>query len=129
MPIQAEMKFNIARQPQDEKLLLFITCVLPTKMSANTIFCLHIGMSENHQNLKINVPYCILQLRTLTRNLFLSFYITTEQAPGDPLWYCKHPDTIESINNIRSSGKVQEALSLGIKKLGYENLLGVMLEN
>jgi len=86
-------------------------------------------MSRNHQNLKSNVPYCILQLRTITRNLFLSFYITTEQSPGDPLWYCQHPDTIESINNVRSSGKVQEALSFGMKRLGYENLSDLILEN
>lgn len=129
IPVQAEVKFSAARQPQDEKLLLVTTCVLPTKMSPNTVFCLHIGMAaENQPNLKASTPYCIVQLRTVTRNLFLSFYITTDQSPGDPLWYCQHPDTVNSIDNLCSSGKVQEALSLGLRKLRYASLSSVILE-
>ena len=122
IPVVTEMNFDPSRQPCDEKLLLLVMGVLPTKMSPNTIICLHIAVSENHANLDANIPYCITQLRTTDSNVFVSFYITPEHSPGNPLWYCQHSDTVESIDNIRSSGKVQEVLDLGLKQLGYKNL-------
>ena len=122
IPIQTETNFELSRQPCDERLLLLITSVLPTKMSPNTVLCLHIAVSENHANLVANVPYCILQLRTTNRNVFVSFYITPEHSPGDPLWHCKHPDSVDSINNIRESGIIQQVLNLGLKQLGYKSL-------
>lgn len=120
--VQTETNFESCKQPCDEKLVLLITGVLPTRMSPNTVICLHIAMSENHANLDANVPYCILQLRNTDRNVFISFYITPEHSPGDPLWHCKHPDTVDSIDNIRGSGKVQQVLNLGLKQLGHKSL-------
>ena len=122
IPIQTETNFDSSKQPCDEKLLLLITGVLPTKLSPHTIICLHIAVSKNHPNLDPDIPYCILQLRTTDRNVFVSFYITPENSPGNPLWHCTHPDAVESIDNIRESGKIQQVLNSGLKQLGYKNL-------
>ena len=84
IPVQAEVNFDSSKQPCDEKLLLLITSVLPTKLSPNTVICLHIAISQNHPNLEANAPYCILQLRSTDRNVFVSFYITPEDSPGNP---------------------------------------------
>ena len=120
--VQTETIFDLSNQSHDEKLLLLVTGVLPTKLSSNTIICLYIAVSVNHANLDPNIPYCILQLRTTDTNFFVSFYTTQENSPGDPLWYWKHPDKVESIDNIRESGIVQEVLNSGLKQLGYKSL-------
>jgi len=121
-PVQNETDFDLSKQPHDEKLLLLVTSVLPTKLSPHTVFCLHIAVSQGHENLNANIPYCVLQIRTTKRNVFLSFYITSENSPGNALWHCKHPVTLESIDNIRESGKVQQVLSSGLKQLGFKSL-------
>ena len=122
MPFQADLvHLKVNGQPNDI-ILLQATKVVSTKMSTNTVLSIQLCLSCADPKIPDNAPYALLQIRTKMRSVFLSFFILPDLSPGEQLWYTTHPQTLDSIDNIRESGLVQEVLQLSFVKNNIPDL-------
>lgn len=122
IPFQAELMCLKGNRPLIDTVLLKITKVETNKMSANTILNIQLCLSRNHPRIPNDVPYALVQIRTAMKTAFLSFVLSPDLSPGEPLWYVTLPEKLDAIDNIRVSGFVQEALQFALAKNDISDL-------
>ena len=122
MPFQADLVHLKVNGQSNDIILLQATKVVSTKMSTNTVLSIQLCLSCADPKIPDNAPYALLQIRTKMRSVFLSFFILPDLSPGEQLWYTTHPQTLDSIDNIRESGLVQEVLQLSFVKNNIPDL-------
>lgn len=128
VPFQSDLVYHKVNRPLIDTILLQTTKVASTEISSNTILSIQLCLSYNHPRIPSDVPYALVQIRTTTKSIFLSFFIALDMSPGEPLWYATFPEQLNVIDNIRRSGIVQEALQLSLMMNGISDLPSLLLK-
>ena len=114
--------------PLVDTVLLCLTKVIPTELSTNTVLSIQLCLSHDHHRIPNGAPFVLVQARTTKASNFLSFFVSLDLSPGEPLWYCNSPEKVDLIDTFRSTGVVQEALQLALTMNGISDLPSLIQE-
>ena len=123
VPAQADLVYFKVKRPLMDVLLLQVTQVASIEPGTNTILSIQLCLSYNHPRIPNDAPYALVQMRTTSKCILSSFFVSPDLTPGDPLWYNKNLDVID---DIRRSGCVQEVLQLALRKNNISDLPSLM---
>ena len=123
LPALVDLLCLKVKTPLIDTALLLLTKVVSTKLSANTLLCIQLCLSRDHHRIPNGALLALVQVRTTKVSNFLSFIISPDMSPGEPLWYSNTPEKVDAINDFRSSGVIQEALQLALSMNGISDVL------
>ena len=127
VPFQADLVLKV-NKPLSDVVLLHISEVVTTEIAANTntILSIQLCLSYDHPKIPNNVPYALVQIRTIIKSIFLSFLLLPDMSLGEPLYMdCVH-NMLETTENIQMSSFLQEALLLALVKNDIPDLASLL---
>lgn len=129
VPNQANLLYLKVNRPIIDTILLQVTKVVLTEISANTILSIQLCLSCNHPKIPNDAPYALVQIRTTMKTTFLSFIVSPDMSPGEPLWYVTPPEKLDLLtDHIRGSGFV-EALQFALAKNSLSDLPSLIMNS
>ena len=120
VPFQADLMYLKVNKPLSDAVLLQVTEVMTAEINANTntILSIQLCLSCDCPKIPNDVPYALVQIRTLTKSTFMSYLLLPDMSLGEPLYM----DCACTIDDIQMSRFLQKALQFALVKNDIPNL-------
>lgn len=98
--------------------------------SAGDMFCrleyIELCVGDGQEGRKVGAPYVLWQIRSITSQNFLDFYINDKFEPLECVWTCNNPHMNMFLDDSAAREKIssllQNVLILVLEKIGYKQL-------
>lgn len=118
--VQADLVYlnSKVNKSLSDVVLLQITEVMSAENNANNILSIQLCLSCNRSEIPDDVPYVLVQIRTLTKSIFMSSLLLPDMSLGEPLY----KDCAYTFDNIQILSFLQKTLQFAVVKNGISDL-------